>query len=319
MGTTWRRGTSVAGWATWVVGLLVASHVPTIQATPWCVFDAGDQGGCSSSFCRIECSSEMKYLVFGHVVAETAIGSGVWSDKGWGVCIFERINGTCGGDNASSFVNYRATTIPAQQWVVSLNSGDDATGGNDVIRLADGTSGDPEWCYSLGYGRPRVYIYRDIPSGSRYIFDGDGGCDLISLTDGFSALRTEDPGHTPTCAGLPNVAWGGPGDDDIYGSYCPDIIFGEAGDEYPIWGGGGGDSIYAGPGNDGTVQGGSGNDYIYGGSGSDSMWGGAGCDYLYGDDPGGGSSPGDYCSCGDNGGYQDAACETSDGKCIGCS
>ncbi len=300
--------------ATWAIGLLVVLQSARAQAAPWCVFDVD----CNSTLCKINCSTEMKYLVFGHVVAETAIGSGVWLDKGWGVCLFKRALATCRVDNATTFVDYRATTLPAQVWYVSLNSGDDATGGNDVIRLANGTAGDPEWCYSLDYGRPRVYIYRDIPSGSRYIFDGDGGCDLISLTDGFSAVRTEDPGHTPPCAALPNVAWGGPGADGIYGSYCSDILLAEEGDDSPIWGGGGGDWIFAGPGDDGTTQGGTGNDYIYGGAGTDWIWGGPGCDYLYGDDPGGGSSPDDHCDCGANGGYGDAACEVPSG-CGSCT
>jgi Ca2+-binding RTX toxin-like protein len=67
------------------------------------------------------------------------------------------------------------------------------------------------------------------------------------------------------------AAFGGTGNDVIYGSLLDDVIFGDDGN----------DKLYGYAGND-TIFGGNGSDWLFGFEGNDSLMGGAGADYLYG-------------------------------------
>ncbi len=84
------------------------------------------------------------------------------------------------------------------------------------------------------------------------------------------------------CAGLTPTHVGTQGDDSIYATNGPDIIFAYGGDDQ-IWGRQGDDIICAGPGND-RVFAGNGNNILYGSSGIDKMRAGPDQDLIYGGD-----------------------------------
>lgn len=68
---------------------------------------------------------------------------------------------------------------------------------------------------------------------------------------------------------VPITAYGGDGDDHLYGGSAVNTFYGESGD----------DELYGGL-NDDTLDGGSGDDYIYGDDGGDTIEGGSGDDYI---------------------------------------
>lgn len=126
----------------------------------------------------------------------------------------------------------------------------------------------------------------DKISGVGYLFGGNGD-DLIVV-------------HTPVLPfeNLTTVAYGGEGDDSLWGLGGADYFFGEGGDDF-LAGGGGDDYLNGGPGNDlitgdgygkaqmgppttGGPQGGAGHDVLLGGTGNDRIWGGWGNDYMDG-------------------------------------
>lgn len=77
---------------------------------------------------------------------------------------------------------------------------------------------------------------------------------------------------------LPSVAFGGPGNDRLYGGSNADFFRGEDGDDF-LDGDAGNDSLVGGSGND-YLRGGDGGDSLSGGQGRDWLFGGAGNDYL---------------------------------------
>jgi hypothetical protein len=94
------------------------------------------------------------------------------------------------------------------------------------------------------------------------IVDGGAGDDTIRLD-------SENLGGQPL--GVPCIAFGGTGNDRIYGAPGPDKLFGQAGND-TIYGRGGAD----------LLSGGDGNDYLNGGDGNDTLLGGTGRDVLFG-------------------------------------
>lgn len=87
------------------------------------------------------------------------------------------------------------------------------------------------------------------------------------------------------CAGLSGV------EQDLWGSFDNDTIYGGTGPEIHLLGDDGNDHIYGASNND-TIHGGDGHDYCYGGGGddmirggdgNDTIYGGAGQDYMYGE------------------------------------
>ncbi|WP_190539592.1 calcium-binding protein [Pseudomonas typographi] len=110
----------------------------------------------------------------------------------------------------------------------------------------------------------------------------------VTYTQGWAdsdiEIKTDDPLAK-------DIAYGGAGDDHIYGAYGDDILDGGADDDV-IFGNGGNDVIDGGTGNDtiygdgykagdGTAKG---SDFLNGGTGNDIILGGAADDYLFGGD-----------------------------------
>ena len=126
----------------------------------------------------------------------------------------------------------------------------------------------------------------DVPISKLEVI-GEGGNDRMYVSYNFSASVT---------------AFGGDGNDSIYGGAAMDFLYGENGNDYIyarsgndyLFGGNGNDYLYGYAGND-YISGGAGNDYLSGSSGNDWLYGGTGYDRLYG------SSGNDYLSGGIDG------------------
>ena len=143
----------------------------------------------------------------------------------------------------------------------------------------------------------------DDELNGEYVLGGDGD-DIISSSEEGNIRRL--PNLTANYA---MIAYGGEGEDDLYGTPGTDFLYGQGdGDEIRgfggadfLSGGGGGDRIYGfsnnfadentpdvgdmiwgGPGDD-DLHGGTGNDRIWGGDNDDRIWGGAGSDQLMGE------------------------------------
>lgn len=86
--------------------------------------------------------------------------------------------------------------------------------------------------------------------------------------------------HMASWLSLRMVAYGGSGNDEIWGGRKDDALYGES-DQDRIYGGDGPDYVDGGAGHD-TLHGGNGNDTLVGWTGNDTFYGDAGKDYLYG-------------------------------------
>jgi Ca2+-binding RTX toxin-like protein len=89
---------------------------------------------------------------------------------------------------------------------------------------------------------------------------------------------------------VPFTAYGGPGNDALFGGLATNRLEGNAGDDVLIGGsqndtinGGDGDDFVNGLGGNDTIDGGAGRDQLYGGDGDDTIGGGDGADVISGD------------------------------------
>lgn len=246
---------------------------------------------CDSNECIIGCPTSGDIIILGNVWTY----SGGWTNRGIGVVLK-----TSGG----SYVDWCASTQSTHLWTVRGDSGNDASGGWDTMRVAT-AAGET---FSSG----TVWVDNSIPYQDSYLFWGDAGDDTIYLCNDSTPTGAECPDDSNAAR-----ADGRSGSDVIYGSFGGDMIWGGGGDYDDtlmgffaldqIWGGDGDDTIYGGDISD-DLYGENGDDHIwgdeygtseypsadliYGGAGADTIRGGDGNDQIFGDD-GSGTQEGD--------------------------
>ena len=173
---------------------------------------------------------------------------------------------------------------------VSLNKGTEQVACNEKIIIIVGTAENDSYDYSRstlpvaffgGYGDDQFTgsQFSDAIHGSfgADYLKGKGGDDQICLTD--------------SRPGVIQYAFGGKGNDYIFGGLEPSVLYGGAGND-TLQGGGKDDFLNGGEGNDAlfggfhkdTLIGESGNDFLHGGEGEDELKGGKGNDRLIGSD-----------------------------------
>ncbi|MGE5611801.1 MAG: calcium-binding protein, partial [Bacillota bacterium] len=121
-------------------------------------------------------------------------------------------------------------------------------------------------------GVEQRFSYDDV---QRIVINGLGGDDTID------SVQTMDVAFNGSRTGLPQLIYGGDGNDTITGGRGNDSIDGGDGNDV-IRGGGGNDEITGGSGAD-TLLGNAGDDTLRGGEGNDSLDGGEGDNRLYDD------------------------------------
>jgi len=151
---------------------------------------------------------------------------------------------------------------------------------------ADGGDGNDNITGSWGNDNLKGGNGRDtlIGQAGRDTLDGGLGPDYLDGRDGNDTILCGDDYEA-------NDAFGGAGNDKIYGSFGDDALNGGGGDDTLAGYGGndiingndGADYLYGDVGND-ILSGGDGNDELWGGQGNDVLRGGKGFDKCYGDD-----------------------------------
>ncbi|MFM7718130.1 MAG: calcium-binding protein [Actinomycetota bacterium] len=173
------------------------------------------------------------------------------------------------GMSAHPATTVNVATADGDEWT-DVHIQDPGAWSGTTITITDPDGGDASWVIVVGTSGNELIDLGSLGFTLNLVdmntigADGVGGNDTIFLA--------------PLSGAVEGLAYGGSGDDALFGSSMPDFLYAEDGDD-TVTGGASNDLLFGGTGAD-SLSGGEGDDQLFGSAGSDSLIGGAGTDTV---------------------------------------